>query len=247
MAFSIRHTSLGFRLSIVALLSSAAFVAGGTAAWYTMKQTRLDGPVAEGVHLALKAQIDLESPRSFALEAFEHTMSMVLAESAAESKHDIEEIRTHSKDFFDSHAEWAASDLPDFLKASMAHVQDTGKALLDRVTTVVIPAVEKGNMALVARETEERIPKLYREHQAAVDVIIPQLRDYVKATTTDATALANHSTLRLMSGFGIAIFTLAGLVFFIARSITSPARSMLRQIQDMTSGSKDLSQRLPFT
>jgi Methyl-accepting chemotaxis protein (MCP) signalling domain len=214
--------NMKIQTKLVLLLATfgVGFVTFGLTAAYTISNVRVLGPNYNRIVLDKDLLADVLPPPNFIVESYlmTHLMPDTMGTPAyAQAKIDF--VKT--KELYLTRLEHWKNTLPD-TKFKASFIEKTSKPALEFFRVVeeeMMPLYDADKREAADEILNDKLPKLYNEHRAAIDFIVQELSDSITHSEQDVAAIVTRRIYLLLSvGIGMC-FIVTLISFGIRRSI----------------------------
>ncbi|WP_052129699.1 methyl-accepting chemotaxis protein [Sphingomonas sp. 35-24ZXX] len=191
----LKKATLAGSVAIFATVAAAALYVGGT-----IGTISVGGPIADSNQQSSDLVADILPPPVYILETYLEARLAISEPGQAARRAD--RMATLKSEYEARQNHWAASSLPDDLKAQLVRVDAPARRFFAEIENRLVPSLKRGDQAAAAA-SGARLAKAYTEHRREIDTLVEQTLAY-QAETKQAGAA--HVT------FAFWTMALAGLV-----------------------------------
>ncbi|ATC33983.1 methyl-accepting chemotaxis protein [Caulobacter vibrioides] len=233
------------RLNAFLKVLTVALMVGMTiaiaAATFGLLHLRVGGPIANRQAAAFDLVADILPPPAYLVE------SMLVVEqgsqdpSAAEAT--LAKLAALRADYETRIAYWRKSEIPEDAKASLARLDEHGRAFWRELDQTYAPALKSGDVIAV-NMAAAKLDGHYRRHRVGVDELTAKARSMV----ADAANESHSASLTVFAGLGVVAIAMLGMILLgvgaLRKRIIDPLARMTAYMGRLAEG--DYSQEPPM-
>jgi methyl-accepting chemotaxis protein len=224
----LKKATLAGSAAIFATVAAAALYVGST-----IGTISVGGPVAESNQQASDLVADILPPPVYILESY--LEARLAISDPRQTARRAERIATLKGEYETRQRHWAASSLPDELKAQLVRVDAPARTFFAEVEGRLVPSLKRGDQA-VAAASAARLAKAYADHRREIDTLVTQTAAYQAETRQ---AGASHVTFAFwtmaLAGLVLAL-VIAGANRLLNRHAITPLKSVADAMRRMAGG-----------
>ncbi|WP_017672166.1 methyl-accepting chemotaxis protein [Blastomonas sp. AAP53] len=225
-----------------ALLAGSAIIFStvAVAALYigvTINTISVGGPISNLNQQSSDLIADILPPPVYLIESYLEAR-LAMAEPQLAQRH-MDRLKQLQDEYHARQEYWAASTLPDELKAQLKQVDAPASRFFAEVDTSLIPSLKRGDEAAVAASVD-RLAKAYAQHRREIDTLVTQSGAFQQtARTTGAEHVSFAIWTMVLAGLVLAL-VLAAANVLLGRHITNPLKAVADVMRAMAAGNLDV-------
>jgi methyl-accepting chemotaxis protein len=214
--------SMSRKLYLLIGAFAVGFALFGVVTYLTINKLDVHGPVYEKAFLNKDLIADIIPPPLFVVRPYALVYMMVNAETPEQYQGAKERFQSTEKDFRDRQAFWAKQMAEGDVKQQLTEdVEKPAEEFFAVVNQEVIPALDKGDRAAALQVVTTKVDPLYHKHRFAIEAMVKDVVHEGETLNAEAASSVSRQTWILtLIGIGC-IATVAGLAWWIMRSIVA--------------------------
>jgi len=222
-----KATLAGSGVIFATVLAAALFV--GSA----IGTISVGGPISNDNQQASDLVADILPPPVYILESYLEAR-LAMAEPQRLDHHAARLAKLH-EEFDTRQKHWAASTLPDPLKAQLRRVDTPARAFFAELETRFLPSLKQGDSA-AASQSIQRLGAAYARHRREIDTLVEQTAAYQAKTRATGESYITMAMIAMAVAGVILLLVLAGANVLLRRHLVDPLKSVSRVMWRMAEG-----------
>jgi len=221
---------------IFATLAATALFVGAA-----MVTISVGGPISNDNQQASDLVADILPPPVYILESYLEAR-LALAEPDRLDRYTARLTKLHGE--FDARQKhWAASTLPDELKAQLAKVDIPARRFYAELEQSFLPSLERGDEA-AARQSVARLATAYADHRREIDRLVEQTVIYQTETRETGDSYVTMAFVAMAVAGLVLLLVLAGANLLLRRHLVDPLKAVSGVMWRMAEGDLEAEARL---
>ncbi len=206
-----------------------------------MATISVGGPISDDNQQASDLVADILPPPVYILESYLEAR-LAMAEPARRDRH--AERLTRLRGEFDARQKhWAASTLPDDLKAQVRKVETPARRFYAEVEQNFLPSLKRGDEA-AARQSVARLAAAYTDHRREIDRLVEQTAVYQASTRETGESYVTLAFVAMAVAGLVLLLVLAGANLLLRRHLVDPLKAVSGVMWRMAEGDLKAEARL---
>jgi methyl-accepting chemotaxis protein WspA len=214
-------------------------------AMYELANFRVTGPMYERLMLRKTAMAELEPCTLFVVEPYLTLNQALAADDPAATKRLIGEFRQQEDHFRDRQAYWQEKLYDGPVKQAITtKVVPTANEFFRTVKDDFLPVLEKGDRVASELAFESLVQPVYQKHADEVDKAVQIGQDMTDKEEAETAQRVSFWLWVMIFVSVVSVLFVAVTGVVLARSIVHSTGKLIRRINEMASGSSDLTARV---